>query len=92
VRSALLLIFLILSGCQGIVDKNQTLAKLKIKPENSAQYSQESDLWQVIADRQEIKIVSNSRIQSRINWISNHPEYLSLISKRAEPFLYLVFF
>ncbi len=89
-RFVLLLIFLILSGCQGIVDKNQTLASLKIKPENSVQYSQESDLWQVIADRQEIKIVSNSRIQSRINWISNHPEYLSLISKRAEPFLYLV--
>ena len=89
-RSALLLIFLILSGCQSVIDKNQTLASLKSKSVNTIQYSQEDDLWQVIANRQDIKSVSNSRVQSRIDWISNHPEYLSLISKRAEPFLYLV--
>jgi len=90
VRSALLLIFLILSGCQSVINKNQTLASLKSKSVNTIQYSQEDDLWQVIANRQGIKSVSNSRVQSRIDWISNHPEYLSLISKRAEPFLYLV--
>ncbi|MDB9788567.1 LysM peptidoglycan-binding domain-containing protein [Candidatus Thioglobus sp.] len=89
-RSALLLIFLILSGCQSVINKNQTLASLKSKSVNTIQYSQEDDLWQVIANRQGIKSVSNSRVQSRIDWISNHPEYLSLISKRAEPFLYLV--
>ena len=89
-RSALLLIFLILSGCQSVIDKNQTLASPKAKSVNTIQYSQEDDLWQVIANRQGIKSVSNSRVQSRIDWISNHPEYLSLISKRAEPFLYLV--
>ena len=89
-RFALLLIFLILSGCQSVIDKNQTLASLKSKSVNTIQYSQEDDLWQVIANRQGIKSVSNSRVQSRIDWISNHPEYLSLISKRAEPFLYLV--
>ena len=89
-RSALLLIFLILSGCQSVIDKNQTLASLKNNSVNTIQYSQEDDLWQVIANRQDIKSVSNSRVESRIDWISNHPEYLSLISKRAEPFLYLV--
>ena len=89
-RSALLLIFLILSGCQSVINKNQTLVSLKSKSVNTIQYSQEDDLWQVIANRQGIKSVSNSRVQSRIDWISNHPEYLSLISKRAEPFLYLV--
>ena len=89
-RSALLLIFLILSGCQSVIDKNQNLTSLKSKSVNTIQYSQEDDLWQVIANRQDIKSVSNSRVQSRIDWISNHPEYLSLISKRAEPFLYLV--
>ena len=89
-RSALLLIFLILSGCQSAIDKNQTLASVKSKSVNTIQYSQEDDLWQVIANRQDIKSVSNLRVQNRIDWISNHPEYLSLISKRAEPFLYLV--
>ena len=81
---------MILSGCQSVIDKNQTLASPKAKSVNTIQYSQEDDLWQVIANRQDIKSVSNSRVQSRIDWISNHPEYLSLISKRAEPFLYLV--
>ena len=81
---------MILSGCQSVINKNQTLASLKSKSVNTIQYSQEDDLWQVIANRQGIKSVSNSRVQSRIDWISNHPEYLSLISKRAEPFLYLV--
>ncbi len=89
-RSALLLIFLILSGCQSAIDKNQTLASVKSKSANTIQYSQEDNLWQVIANRQDIKSVSNLRVQNRIDWISNHPEYLSLISKRAEPFLYLV--
>ena len=89
-RSALLLIFLILSGCQSVIDQNQTLTSLKSNSVNTIQYSQEDNLWQVIANRQDIKSVSNSRVQNRIDWISNHPEYLSSISERAEPFLYLV--
>ena len=89
-RSALLLIFLILSGCQSVIDQNQTLTSLKSNSVNTIQYSQEDNLWQVIANRQDIKSVSNSRVQNRIDWIINHPEYLSSISKRAEPFLYLV--
>ena len=53
-------------------------------------YSDNSDLWRVIADRQEIIVENNPRIQSHIDWISQRPDYLASISKRAEPFLYLV--
>ncbi|MGB0753880.1 MAG: LysM peptidoglycan-binding domain-containing protein [Candidatus Pseudothioglobus sp.] len=53
-------------------------------------YSDDSDLWRVIADRQEIIVDNNPRIQSHIDWISQRPDYLASISKRAEPFLYLV--
>jgi len=53
-------------------------------------YSDDNDLWRVIADRQEIIVDNNPRIQSHIDWISQRPDYLASISKRAEPFLYLV--
>ena len=82
-RPNLLLIVLILAGCQGVVERNQTSVTID-------QYSQEGDLWQVIANRQEIKSDPNLRIQNHIDWISNHPEYLSSISKKAKPFMYLV--
>jgi membrane-bound lytic murein transglycosylase D len=83
VRLALLLIVLILAGCQGVVKENQTSVA-------TGQYSQEDDLWQVIANRQEIKSDLNLRVQNHIDWISKHPQYLSSISKRANPFMYLV--
>ena len=35
-------------------------------------------------------VVENPRIQSHIDWITQRPDYLASISKRAEPFLYLV--
>jgi len=79
----------LLSGCQSLVGNN----KLSIfEPEtlDTSNYSDDNDLWRVIADYQEIKVDDNPRIQSHIDWISQRPDYLANISKRAEPFLYLV--
>jgi len=89
VRSLLLIIVVLLSGCQSLVGNN----KLSIfEPEtlDTSNYSDDNDLWRVIADYQEIKVDDNPRIQSHIDWISQRPDYLANISKRAEPFLYLV--
>ena len=91
-RSLLLIIVLVLSGCQGLVDNNKKLAifesdSIEIDTSN---HSEDSDLWNFIANNQEIEVDSNARIQSHIDWISQRPEYLASISKRAEPFLYLV--
>ena len=80
---------MLLSGCQSLVGNN----KLSIfEPEtlDTSNYSDDNDLWRVIADYQEIKVDDNPRIQSHIDWISQRPDYLANISKRAEPFLYLV--
>ena len=88
-RSLLLIIVLVLSGCQSLVGNNN-LAIFEADNLDAINYSDDSDLWRVIADRQEITLENNPRIQSHIDWISQRPDYLASISKRAEPFLYLV--
>ena len=89
-RFALILIVLVLSGCQELVDSNNKLASFNSQSSNTSQYSQDYDLWSYIANNQEINVASNARIQNHIDWISTQPEYLASISKRAKPFLYLV--
>jgi len=88
-RSLLFIIVIVLSGCQSLVGSSK-LAFFEPDTLDKSFSSEEVDLWRLIADRQEITVVENSRIQSHIDWISQHPEYLASISKRAEPFLYLV--
>ena len=88
-RSLLLIIVLVLSGCQSLVGNNN-LAIFEADNLDAINYSDNSDLWRVIADSQEIIVENNPRIQSHIDWISQRPDYLASISKRAEPFLYLV--
>ena len=88
-RSLLLIIVLVLSGCQSLVGNNN-LAIFEADNLDAINFSDDSDLWRVIADRQEIIVENNPRIQSHIDWISQRPDYLASISKRAEPFLYLV--
>ena len=88
-RSLLLIIVLVLSGCQSLVGNNN-LAIFEADNVDALNYSDDNDLWRVIADRQEIIVDNNPRIQSHIDWISQRPDYLASISKRAQPFLYLV--
>ena len=80
---------MLLSGCQSLVGNNK-LAIFEPETLDTSNYSDDNDLWRVIADYQEIKVDDNPRIQSHIDWISQRPDYLANISKRAEPFLYLV--
>ena len=88
-RSLLFIIVIVLSGCQSLLGSSK-LAFFEPDTLDKSFSSEEGDLWRLIADRQEITVVENSRIQSHIDWISQRPEYLASISKRAEPFLYLV--
>ena len=80
---------MVLSGCQSLVGNNK-LAIFETDTLNSSYSSEDKDLWKVIANQQEIRVDDNSRVQSHINWITQRPDYLASISKRAEPFLYLV--
>ncbi|MDC0198427.1 LysM peptidoglycan-binding domain-containing protein [Candidatus Thioglobus sp.] len=88
-RPLFLIVVMVLSGCQSLVGNNK-LAIFETNTLNSTYSSEDKDLWKVIADQQEIRVDDNSRVQSHINWITQRPDYLASISKRAEPFLYLV--
>ena len=72
------------------MDSNNKLARFNAPNSNVSQNFQDDDLWGYIANNQEINFGLNTRIQNHIDWISTQPEYLASISKRAEPFLYLV--
>ena len=80
---------MVLSGCQSLVGSNK-LAIFETDTLNSSYSPEDKDLWKVIANQQEIRVDDNSRVQSHINWITQRPDYLASISKRAQPFLYLV--
>ena len=88
-RPLLLIVVMVLSGCQSLVGNNK-LAIFETDTLNSTYSSEDKDLWKVIANQQEIRVDDNSRVQSHINWITQRPDYLASISKRAQPFLYLV--
>ena len=67
-RPLLLIIVLVLSGCQSLVGDNN-LAIFEADNVYALNYSDDNDLWRVIADRQEIIVDNNPRIQSHIDWI-----------------------
>ena len=62
-RFALILIVLVLSGCQELVDSNNKLASFNSQSSNTSQYSQDYDLWSYIANNQEINVASNEEFK-----------------------------
>jgi len=48
------------------------------------------DLWQRIASQLTLPIADNRQIDALRNWYLSHPAYMSQITERAEPFLYLI--
>ena len=81
---------LILSACQSIIDNSQKFSNSEIKSDHTIEYADESNLWNYIANHQEIHIEDNPRILEHIYWYQKHPDYLTRISERAQPYLYLV--
>ena len=81
---------LLLSACQSIIDNSQKLSNQAIDSAESIEYVDESNLWSYIASHQELPIEDYPRVLEFIDWYQKHPEYLTRISKRAQPYLYLV--
>ena len=48
------------------------------------------NLWLKLAEGFEFVVPENSRIAKQRNYYLKHPKYLQQVSKRAEPFLYLI--
>jgi len=81
---------LILSACQSIIDNSQKFSNSEINSDHTIKYVDESNLWNYLANHQEIHIEDNPRILEHIYWYQKHPDYLTRISERAQPYLYLV--
>lgn len=50
--------------------------------------TQPTDLWAHIADNLHLPVEQNQALKKRINWYLKQPNYLKIVSRRAEPFLY----
>ena len=81
---------LLLSACQSIIDNSQKLSNKAIDSAENIEYVDESNLWSYIASHQKLPIEDHPRVLEFIDWYQKHPEYLTRISKRAQPYLYLV--
>jgi len=90
VKFVLLLSVLLVSGCQSIIDNSQKLGNQATYSADSIEYVDESNLWDYIASHQELLIEDHPRVLKFIDWYKKHPDYLTRISERAQPYLYLV--
>ncbi|MEZ8966236.1 LysM peptidoglycan-binding domain-containing protein [Vibrio breoganii] len=57
-------------------------------PELTAQ--QQDDLWKRIGMQLELPVADDKMVDYYRNWYIKHPSHLRTVSKRAEPFLYLI--
>ena len=62
-------------------ETNNALNKLNAQP---------MDLWHYISEDFQLPVPNNQRVTAQRNWYIKHPNYMKRVSKRAEPFLYLI--
>lgn len=64
--------------------------KLVSKPQKSHAYSDEKNLWRYISKKHTLKPRSRKDLYWHIDWFKKNPDYLTRVTKRAEPYLHLV--
>lgn len=89
-RSLLLILVLVLSGCQSGLDNVRNAASLVDVSAPSKAFNDESNLWHYIANHQKLSNQNHQRVDEHIAWFVKHPDYLERVSKRAQPYLHLV--
>lgn len=89
-RLVLLLLAMFLSACQSVFDNVKTSRDVALEAVNEEIFLDQSNLWSYIANQQKLEINNNPRIQQQLGWFKKHPDYLTRISERAQPYLYLV--
>lgn len=72
---------------EGLTDLVEEQAADADKPATVPGYD---NLWLKLADGFEFDVPNNARIAKQRNYYLKHPKYLKQVSKRAEPFLYLI--
>ena len=84
--------FLLLGACstQGEIQKTTTFVNQQSNLAASKSTLVEKDLWRHIVSQSTLKAPSEKQLYWHIDWFKKHPDYLTRVSKRAEPYLYLV--
>ncbi|MBT3276622.1 MAG: LysM peptidoglycan-binding domain-containing protein [Candidatus Thioglobus sp.] len=90
-KQLLLLTFLLLGACSPQTgNSTNQLVKTEVKKVVVAKPVVEEDLWRYITNRSTLKAPSQKQLYWHIDWFKKHPDYLTRITKRANPYLYLV--
>ena len=76
-KFVLLLSVLLVSGCQSIIDNSQKLSNQATNSAESIEYVDESNLWSYIASHQELLVEDHPRVLEHIDWLKQHPDYLT---------------
>ena len=97
----LFLSLFLLSACESSTVKNQSKAQSKVAQSvqtvvakdqlsTKSEVVVEKDLWRYIVNRTSLKARSEKDLYWHIDWFKKNPDYLTRVTKRAEPYLYLV--
>ena len=77
------------SPVDGLID-DDVLTAIDQKQPHGKQWTQTDNLWHYIAAQMNLPPEQHPRITAERERYLKHPEYLEQISKRAEPYLYLI--
>ncbi|HIG89303.1 MAG TPA: LysM peptidoglycan-binding domain-containing protein [Candidatus Thioglobus sp.] len=91
-KQLIYLSFLLLSACEGTTANTLSTEKT-IKPiqvETPSNPVIEKDLWRYIANRYTLSAPDQKKLFWHIDWFKKNPDYLTRVTKRAKPYLYLV--
>jgi membrane-bound lytic murein transglycosylase D len=72
---------------QQIIKKQTTKSKKQTK---KSVFADDKNLWRHIVNRSSLKARSKKDLYWHIKWFKDNPDYLTRVTKRAEPYLYLV--
>ena len=92
IKRFLYLSLLLLSACESTTAAEISIEKTiePIQAQKVVQPIIEKDLWQYIANRYTLSAASQKDLFWHIDWFKKNPDYLTRVTKRAKPYLYLV--
>lgn len=67
-----------------------TIQEVNSAPQSKNRSAKETDLWKQLRKGFRLSGKQHRRSRSAARWYKNNPKYLTRVSKRAQPFLYLV--
>jgi membrane-bound lytic murein transglycosylase D len=73
------------------LDETNTQTKFAASDEvQSGEQTSYDDVWLRVADQLSFPVPDNKRVNIQRNWYQKHPKYMARVTKRADPYLYLI--